>query len=116
VRPTIRSIQLEILFTMAMKGRKTKANIRRGSDVNSDMRSALRRAHIFGACSPTVMWRSVMTAKAMPIETTGSQAAFAATENPIAPTSAMISTETAGSPRAPRIRLARVMPSWHADR
>ena len=98
-----------------MKGAKIHAKTRRVGAVAIAMPSARRIAHIFGACSPMVMWSMVITAKAIAMDTMGSQLAPAMLR-PAAPAAAMIRTETAGSPRAPRIRLASVMPSWQADR
>jgi hypothetical protein len=73
--------------------------------------SARRSAHIFGACSPTVMCSTVINVNASVIETTGTQLASSSTGRPIASAPAISNTETAGSPSAPRIRLASVMPS-----
>jgi hypothetical protein len=80
------------------------------------MPSARRSAHIFGACSPNVMWSVVMIANAMPIETIGSQDAVGSAATPTAWRAASSTAETAGSPSAPSIRLASVIPSWQADR
>ena len=57
-----------------------------------------------------------MIAKASPIETHGTQAAPGSAATPSAPSAAISTAETAGSPSAPSIRLAIVIPSWHAER
>ena len=77
--------------------------------------SALWMAHIFGACSPTVMWSMVMTANAR-MSATGCTQALVATSKPAAEAALINSVATAGSASQPRIRLASVMPSWQAER
>ena len=99
-----------------MNGPKTSVKPRSGSATRSTVLSARRSAHSFGACSPTVMWRTVITVNAMAIDAIGSQVASGETANPSRSAVASRSCETAGSPSAPSARLASVMPSWQADR
>ncbi len=114
--PAMRRIEFDSPLMATMKGPKTQANPRRKPAARNAVPSARRRAHIFGACSPTVMCRVVISVKAMVIDTTGSQDDAGSNGIPAPSAAARISTETAGSPSAPSTRLARVIPSWHADR
>ena len=77
--------------------------------------SACRIESTFGACSPTVMCSRVMTVRAIARAVGRSQPA-AATSTPSPAAASTISVATAGSASQPRIRLARVMPSWQAER
>ena len=75
--------------------------------------SGLRMAIDLGASSPSTMCRMVITRKARVRLTECSSAGVAPG---ISITSGSITQAKAGSPIQPRARLARVMPSWVAER
>ena len=54
-RPTTRNSAFEIALTATMNGPNSHANAWSGRAVRSAIPSARRSAHIFGACSPSVM-------------------------------------------------------------
>ena len=95
-------------FRASRTGPVTQVKARKGRARSTADRSGWLMAHDFGAISPTTMWRKTTTATAMTTATTeaadsGSRAATS---------SGVISSATAGLARAPRPRVARVMPSW----